>query len=71
MSSSFRIEQLLDLKNYLNPLSFILGHDLKQRTDKFFKYLELKIDSSVEFVMRVDLKSKFVRIATFGLAKYF
>jgi hypothetical protein len=70
MSKSFKIEQFPFLKYYAKPLSFMFWQDLKQRFDKFFKYFEVKRDSRVAFVIRVDLRSKVVSVVILEVEKY-
>ncbi len=49
----------------------MLGHDLTQIDERFFKYFELKSASRVLFVMRVDLRSIELRVAILDEEKYF
>jgi hypothetical protein len=60
ISSSLKVERLLELKKLLKPWSFILGQERTTSFDKDFEYLEVESAYKAEFVISVDRISNVV-----------
>ena len=61
ISRSLRYEQAPDLKYYLKPFALMFWQERRQSIERFFKNLLPKIVYKVLFVIKVDLKSSWVR----------
>ncbi len=61
--------QLADLKYYRKGLSFIFWHERKIRVLIFFKYFDVLIAYIVEFVIRVERRSRRTRVMDLGELK--